>query len=212
MLPQHHVSLTQGACVGAGTTPSPCSLPPFLLLPLSAPPKLSSPRHLVLLLFSRFPSESQSLSGLNNPPMSSLPDQVPFLLCSHPSCPNLGFSLDGATSTLIPPGLPPPFPLQLLLFLPLAHTSYPSSPPYTRFFTAACSARPPQPGFAPCSHLPPSPSPGLGLFLWCREPRREALASSSTSCPRAGTCFPEEALFRVCWRLLPGDNNLLIPL
>lgn len=99
---------------------------------------------------------------LNNPPVSSLPDQVPFLLCSHPS--NLGSSSDGATSALMPPGLPPPFPLQFLLLLPLAHTSFPSSPPYTYLFTAACSAHPLQPGFAPCSRLPPSLSPGLRII------------------------------------------------
>ena len=129
----------------------------------------------------------------------------------------LGVSYDGATSTLLPPRVATTF----------SHAAPLVPSPGSRSTTIVLSKRSflhlrgcllcmPAPARLSCLlPPPPSPSPGLGLFLWCREPRREALASSRTSCSpmlQAGASFPEEALFGVQWRLLPGDNNLLVPL
>ena len=197
--------------------PSPCISPTSLL---SQAPGAAS----ILLspLFTHYLSlltDGPSQVFLDNLPVSSPRDQVPSLFCSPlmppPLC--LGVSYDGATSTLLPPRVATTF----------SHAAPLVPSPGSRSTTIVLSKRSflhlrgcllcmPAPARLSCLlPPPPSPSPGLGLFLWCREPRREALASSRTSCSpmlQAGASFPEEALFGVQWRLLPGDNNLLVPL
>lgn len=194
---------------------------------IPSPPSLSSPTSLLSqapgaasILLTHYLSllkDNPCQGFLGNPIASSLPDQVPSLL-QPPLCPRL--------STLGSPRMMPHqlcSPRAATTFSPAdplipsqAQAPLPSSPQNTHLCnsTASSSTCPPQPGSSSHSYPPPSPSPGLGLSLWSREPRREALVSSRTSCShmlQAGASIPEEALFRFRWRLLPGDNDLLVP-
>jgi len=91
-----------------------------------------------------------------------------LLFFAAPSCPRLS-ALGSPTMVphqhCSPPGLPPPFLMLLLLFLPLAHAPLPLSSQNAHFctFVAACSACPHQPGLAACSRLLPAHLQGLAF-------------------------------------------------
>lgn len=188
-----------------------CPLPLFLFP--SYPPHPCSPRHLVLLPSSSptaFPFQrtilvKAFLITLLPPPfltkllLSLAAPLVPQTLC-------FGLSQDGATSA-VPLGLPPPFPLLILSFPPQTQAPLPFSPHNTHLCnsTPAFSTHPPSQAPLPT----PSPSPGLVFSLWSREPRREGLVSSRTTCSSLLHCRGSSV--QALAEVTPGDSDWLVP-
>lgn len=177
--------------------PSSSIPPPFCLLsPTSLLSQAPGASFILLTHCLSLLKDNPCQGFLDNPPASSLPDQVPSLSCSHLHAPaSLPWALIGwCHINSVPQGLPAPFPVLILSLLPQTQAPLPSSPQNTHSCnsTATCSTRPAQPGFSSHFHPSPSPSPQLVFSLWSRESRKEGLASNRTACSymlQAGPAF-----------------------
>lgn len=158
------------------------SIPLSLLSPTSLLSQAPGAAPILLTHCLSLPKDNPCQGFPDNPPASSLPDQAPSLSCSPPGATDsLPWAVPGwCHLSSVPLGLPPPFPLLILSFPPQTQAPLPFSPHNTHLCnsTAAFSTHPPSQAPLPT----PSPSPGLVFSLWSREPRREGLVSSRTTC------------------------------
>lgn len=184
VMPQHHLSLPPGACACRSrprATTGLFSIPPSSHLCSPGTSILSSP------LSSRYLFASEALVGspwitlpplpwpsslslLQPPPRAAA--SLPWVLLGwchvDPAPPRVASSFSQAS-----PLVHSPAACSAAVIVPVLQALI--SPPHLCNSTAACSARPRQPGLAPRSYPPPSPSPRLRLFFWCSEPRRRGI-------------------------------------
>lgn len=206
-MPHHHISPARGVCACRSwhnTVPALFS---------SIPPPYS--HHLVLLPSSCLPFSPISLLKdtpcqvlINNPPVSSLPERVPSLSCSHPSCPSP--SASGSPGTVphqpcSPQGCHHLLPCLSSCSIP-RHTLH-RHHLLSTLVPATCPLLASASQAVPLLCPPPSPSPELGLPRGAeRRDERRLLPAGlpAPQCPGQGTAFQRKL------RLGSGGGHYLV--